>query len=70
MALDRGPSKGETATMGWWAKQNFDVNLVAKAYLKVCRKTKQSLKAIQLKYKRRVVYCKDMKQSNIHPDVL
>ena len=55
--------------MHWWARQNFDVDLAAKAYLKVCRKTKQSFIYIQLKYKHWIVYCKDIKQLNIHPDV-
>ena len=54
--------------MDWWVQRNFDVDLAAKAYLKVCKKAKRSFMPIQLKYKHWAVYCKNLKQSNIHPE--
>ena len=71
MALGRGALKKEKGKkMDWWAQRNFDVDLAAKSYLKVCRKTKRPFNSIQLKYEHWVVYCKDVKQSNIFPEKL
>ena len=56
--------------MDWWTRQNFCVDLAAKVYLKECRKAKRSFKPIQLKYKYWAIYCKGVKQSNIHPEKL
>ena len=46
------------------------MDLAAKGYLKECRKEKRPFKPIQLKYEYWAVYCKGVKQSNIHPEKL
>ena len=63
-----GHQKEKGKKMDWWARRNFDVDLAAKSYLKVCRKAKRPFKPIQLKDKYWVVYCKNVKQSNVHPE--
>ena len=63
-----GHQKEKGKRMDWWARRKFDVNLAAKAYLKVCKKAKQSFIPIQFKYKQWAVYCKKVKQLIIHPE--
>jgi len=65
-----GHLKEKGKTMDWWARRNFEVDLVAKAYLKVCQKEEQPFRPIQYKYKHWAVYSKQVKQSNIHPEKL
>ena len=65
-----GHQKEKGKRMDWWARQNFGVDLAAKAYLRECRRAKRPFKPIQLKYEHWAVYCKNIKQSNIHQEKL